>query len=197
MKDRSAAKQPLEAVLDETLEQAEAKTVAIGDIVDAFEGRSFGPFFILAGLLALIPPVGAIPGLPAAVGAAAAILAVEMLLGRRRIWLPRAINSMAVKRSLIETARDKAAPVLAAIDRPVTKRFTWMTDGAGRRVAAAFALFLSLLLIPMELAPFAVALPAAGLCAVGVALVAHDGALMMAAYAVCTVSVAVMLSVVL
>lgn len=186
---------PLEDVIDRALDQTSGDTVSVANIVEAFGNRSFGPFFVIAGLFVLLPPMGAVPGLPAIAGLASALLAAQMLFGRDHIWLPRPLRRLSVDREKLRSAREKAGPLLAAIDRPITGRLTWLTDGMGRYIAAMAAVIVSLLLIPMELVPFAVALPGAALCAIGVALIAHDGALMLIATSLLAIAVAIILSV--
>ena len=66
----SASDQPLEDVPGDALDAAEGQDeVSVGDLLDAFGSRSFGPVPVLFGLLALFPPIGAVPGAPIVPGA--------------------------------------------------------------------------------------------------------------------------------
>lgn len=70
----------------------------------------------------------------------------------------------------------------------VTERLEWATGGAARYAAAVLVTLLSLALIPLELVPFAVAIPGVAISVIGLALMARDGALMLLAYALCAVA---------
>ena len=48
--------------------------------------------------------------------------------------------------------------------------------------------WIALALIPLELVPFAVAIPGVAISVIGLALMARDGVLMLTAYALCAVA---------
>lgn len=79
---------PLEDVLDKAAEAAEGDQVKIADILDLYGDRSFRPILLLLGLIAVIPPMGAIPGVSAAVGIVIILFSVQMLLGRKQSGCP-------------------------------------------------------------------------------------------------------------
>lgn len=179
---------PLEDVLDKAADAAEGDQVKIADILDLYGDRSFGPILLLLGLIAVIPPMGAIPGVPAAVGVVIILFSVQMLLGRKHVWLPGFIADRSIKKDKIRKAHEKSESVLSAIDHMVTERLEWATGGTARYVAAVLVTLLSLALIPLELVPFAVAIPGVAISVIGLALMARDGALMLLAYTLCAVA---------
>lgn len=179
---------PLEDVLDKAANAAKVDQVKIADILDLYGDRSFGPILLLLGLIAVIPPVGAIPGVPAAVGVVIILFSVQMLIGRKHVWLPGFIADRSIGKDKIRKAHEKSETVLAAIDHMVTERLEWATGGPARYVAAVLVTLLSLALIPLELVPFAVAIPGVAISVIGLALMARDGALMLLAYTLCAVA---------
>ena len=68
----------------------------------------------------------------------------------------------------------------------IEQRIAWAISPVFRRVAAAIVLLLGALMIPMEMVPFAVALPGAGVTMIGISLVARDGLLMLVALTLST-----------
>jgi hypothetical protein len=177
------AKHPLEDVIHEAIKNADGDKVTIGELLALYDDRSFGPIFTLLGLLAIIPPISAIPGLPSVAGAVILLFSVQMMIGHDHVWIPQIIQKQSIKRRKLEQAEMKAKPVLARIDRMITKRLTWATSAPARYAAGVIVSLLALALIPLELVPFAVALPAAAITMIGVALLARDGALMLLAFA--------------
>lgn len=130
----------------------------------------------------MVPPIGAIPGLPAAVGVVIILFSVQMLIGRNHIWLPGPLESLSMPKDKLQAAEKKAKPVLSFIDGMITDRIKWATGGVATYVSAVLVTLMALALIPLELVPFAVAAPGVAITLVGVALLAKDGALMILAY---------------
>ncbi|HAE25867.1 MAG TPA: hypothetical protein DCG58_01800, partial [Hyphomonas adhaerens] len=73
----------------------------------------------------------------------------------------------------------------------ITERLTWATDKIATYGAALAVSLLSLLMIPLELVPFAVAAPGTAIVLFGLALVARDGALMLAGFAAAAAAISV------
>ena len=175
--------QPLERVLETAIEDCDQDKVTIGALLDMFGDRSFGPVIILLGLLVTVPPLGGIPGLPIAVGAIILLFSLQIVLGARHIWMPQFVQKQGIECSKLENARGRVKPWLQRIDRMITERLTWATGKIATYGAALAVSLLSLLMIPLELVPFAVAAPGMAIVLFGLALVARDGALMLAGFA--------------
>ena len=174
---------PLESVLDTAIEDCNQEKVTIGALLDMFGDRSFGPVIILLGLLVSVPPLGGIPGLPILVGAIILLFSLQIVFGARHIWMPEIIQEQGIECSKLEDARSRVKPWLRRIDRMITERLTWATGRIATYGAALSVSMLSLLMIPLELVPFAVAAPGMAIVLFGLALVARDGALMLAGFA--------------
>ena len=179
----SASDQPLEDVLGEALDAAEGQDeVSVGDLLDAFGSRSFGPVLVLFGLLALFPPIGAVPGVPVVLGAALLLVAVQFVVGRHHLWLPERIERVSFERARLEKADEKSRRWLERIDRVFTERLTFATGKTARKAAAVCAVLHAFLMIPLEFVSL-VAIPGVALTAFGVGLMARDGLFMLIAFA--------------
>jgi len=187
-----ADEQPLEHVMEKAADEAEGKEVSVSDMMELYGTRSFGPIFVILGLLVVVPPIGAIPGLPAVVGLVILLFSVQMLFGKSHIWLPGFIRDLSIEGDKVKKAEDKVEPTLESIDKLITERLSFLTSGPAEYVAAVLVSFMALVLIPLELVPFAVAAPGAAITMVGVALLAKDGALMLIAYTLSAVAIAVL-----
>lgn len=184
--------QPLEHVMEKAADEAEQGKVSIGDLMELYGSRSFGPIFVLLGLVVVLPPMGAIPGLPAAIGVVILLFSAQMVFGMDHIWLPGFIKNLSIDGSKVKKAEDKAEPTLKFIDKMITERLSFLTSGPAEYGAAVMVSVMALIMIPLELVPFAVAAPGAAITMVGVALLAKDGALMLLAYALSAVALTVL-----
>ena len=180
---------PLEDVLDGALEAARDGEVSVGDLADQFGSRSFGPVLVLFGLLALFPPIGAVPGVPIVLGAALLLFAVQFAIGRDRLWLPDRLERVSFDRERLEKADEKARGWLERLDKVFSERLTFATGKVAERAAAICAVLHAFLMIPLEFVSL-VAIPGVALTAFGVGLMARDGLFMLIAFAATAAGVA-------
>ncbi|MAI88981.1 MAG: hypothetical protein CBB65_00680 [Hyphomonadaceae bacterium TMED5] len=168
---------PLHDILSDIDEMAEKDgSVNLKSLLESFENRSFGPVLALLGILA-ISPLGAVPGIPIVLAGLVILWAGQILIGRSHPWVPSALHSISLKESQVESFQEKAEPAIDHIDNWVKPRFEWAVGTYSEYIIAAMSIALSLIMIPLELIPFAVALPAGGLVLLGLSLMAKDGIL--------------------
>ncbi len=148
--------------------------VALGTLIEAVGDRSFGPLLLLAGLIALSPLSG-IPGMPTTVGVIVALIAGQLLAGRKFFWLPEWVLSRSVSRRSFERALRFLRRPARFIDRFLRPRFTIATRAAGAYAIAVLSLMIAIMMPPMEVVPFAATTAGAALTAFGLALIARDG----------------------
>ena len=174
---------PLEDIFERAINDTpDENTVSLADLMKLFGDRTFGPVFLMLGLLVVIPPIGAIPILPAIIGIIASLFAVQVLIGRKHIWLPGFLLKMSIEKDTLRAAHDRAHKWLARIDRLITHRLEFLTGSISRRLASLIVILLGLSMIPLEVVPFAVAIPGWGIALIGAAFIARDGILMLLAY---------------
>ncbi len=179
----AGAGQSVNDILDQLDELADAQDeVCVGDVIDAFGNRSYGPFLLVPALIG-VSPVGGIPGVPTFLAATILLVAAQIACGRRHLWLPGMIERRAVDADRLGTATDKLRGVAKWLDRWFKGRFERFTGTKAGRIAAAIVVVLCAAVPPLELLPFAVILPMAVIAAFGIALTVRDGALMLIAFA--------------
>jgi hypothetical protein len=178
-------------VLDKLRELADSHDkVKIGDMLEAVGKRSFGPFLLLPALID-ISPIGSIPGLPTLLGVMIAIIAFQLLIGRDHLWLPGFIANRARKSEDVRKAADKLKPLANRLDRWFHGRLPRLTSKPLQRIGAAIIMVLVLTVPPLELLPLATTLPMAAIGAFGLALLVHDGLLMLIAGAMSIAAVSI------
>lgn len=171
----------LSEILDRFEELARQEPrVAVADMVDAVGTRSYGPFLIVPALIEL-SPVGGVPGVPTALAALVALFAVQMLLGRRRLWMPQWVARRGLGARRLTRMVAAVRPLAQRMDGWFHGRLKALTSGVGMRVAALVCIALALLVPPLELFPFASSAPMGAIALIGLALLVRDGALMVLA----------------
>lgn len=163
--------------------------VRIGDVVEAIGKRSFGPFLMIPALID-ISPIGSIPGLPTLLAVMIAITAFQLLIGRDHLWLPGFIANRSRKSEDVRKAADKLNRLASFLDRHFHGRMPYFTSRFFQRVAAGLIILLTLCVPPLELLPLATTAPMAAIAAFGLALLVHDGLLMLIAMGLSVAAVA-------
>lgn len=175
MGERSHAVEDVLDRLDETA--GERDRVSIDDAVEALGDRGWGPFLFVPAILE-ISPIGGIPGLPTLLALIIAIFAVQIALGRDRMWLPGFLGRRSVSSERMRKSVEKVRPIGRRLDKWFHGRLPQLTSDRVTRVAAVAVLFLCLTVPPLELLPFASTAPMAAIAIFGLALMVRDGLLM-------------------
>ena len=160
---------------------AKQDKLTLGRTIEAFGHRSYAPFLVILPLLE-ISPHGAIPGLPTMLALVIALIAVQMLFGRRHLWLPGFLANRSVTSAKAKKAIKKVRPIAERMDKWFHGRLPALTKGPMVRVAAAAIIVMTLAVPPLELLPMATTAPMAAIAAFGMALLVKDGLLMMIAF---------------
>ena len=170
------AVQSLQQVLDRIRNAGEGETVSVDDVLQSIGPRSFGAL-LLAPAIIIITPLSGIPGLPSIGAAIIALIAAQMLLGRKHFWLPRFLRCRSVPRERLDKAVAWLVPAARMIDRLVGPRLSFLTEGPFAYLIGLLCLLLALLMPPLEIVPLSNSLTATAIALFGLALVARDGLL--------------------
>jgi len=169
--------QGLNSILDQLESQSESgQQLSVEGILDAFEGRTFGPLVLALGLIA-ITPLGAIPTVPTLTAVLLLGVVGQALAGLRHPWVPRHLRERALSEERVKRGIRRARPWARRIDKLIKPRLAVLTDGPMRYVLGVLSLPLALTMPPLELVPFAVFIPATGVVMLGLAQTAKDGLL--------------------
>lgn len=144
--------------------------VSVGDLVDALSDRSFGPLILLFAAPNVLPLP---PGSSTIFAVPLILLAVQLLLGRRRAWLPRWLRDRSLKRSTFETMAVKLQPYLQRVEKLARPRYWLMPEIIAERFVGFVVLVMALVLIlPI---PFGNYLPAWAVLLISLSLSERDG----------------------
>lgn len=178
------------------LEQAAGKgeKVILDQMMEAVGRRSFGPLLLLAGMIISAPIVSDIPGVPTITGIFILLVSGQVLCGRKSFWLPkwllrRGISSAKMKKTIHKWLMRPAR----FVDRFVGRRLTALTGPGGIRAVAVISTLLALATPATELVPMSANGVGAAIVCFGLALIAHDGVLVLTGFTVVAVTTTLML----
>ncbi|MCH6483984.1 exopolysaccharide biosynthesis protein [Pseudoxanthomonas sp. LH2527] len=154
------------------------EVLRIGDLLKDFGPAAFGMLLFIGVLPAFIP----VPGVGGAIGGPMVVLVgVQLLLGMRKVWLPRFLARRGPHRSSMIRFRQRMAPWLRRLEKLVRPRMAGFLDN---RIALSFTgLLLVLLGILLALPiPFTNYVFGFLLLLFALALLERDGALLLLAW---------------
>jgi len=147
--------------------------IAVGTIVAALQDRAYALLVVLLGLPNCLPMP---PPIPLVCGLVLAFVALQMLMGRRMPWLPKALLSRSIGKPELNRAVERALPALVRLERFSKPRLTMLGSPYAVPVLGLLMLVLALGLIVA--APLIGQIPLGlAVCLVGLGLVERDGVL--------------------
>ncbi|WP_112608593.1 exopolysaccharide biosynthesis protein (plasmid) [Rhizobium sp. WW22] len=151
--------------------------ISIGEALCGLGHPSLAFIILFLSLPALIP----IPGPFGVVfGSALALVAAQIAIGRRTIWLPAFLSRRRLSPSIVELTVRYSAPILARIETVVRPGRLALFTGATMQWLLSFPIFLLAITIALPI-PLGNYMPVFALVAIAVALMARDGLLILAA----------------
>lgn len=125
---------------------SEGPRISVGALVDGLEGRAFGMLLLIFAIPALIP---FLVGVHSAVGIPLALLAWQIMLGRKEPWLPEKIRVQSIDVSAFRKMTDAVVPWIKRGEAVTRPRLQFLTEGVFERVLAAFViLFAGIIFLP-------------------------------------------------
>jgi hypothetical protein len=174
-------------LVDQLAEGDPNEAMTLGDLLDRFSERSFGLFLLIVMAPTFIP----IPfGMGAVSGCLASLIGLQFLARLQHPWLPRSLARREIHRYRLVAFRDRMGRWLDRIERLTRPRNLMMFQ---HPVAHAFTGFMLVVLgillslpLPLTNYPFGLVL-----LAYAFALIERDGRLMMVAWALGLLEIAV------
>lgn len=179
--------QPLQS-LEQLLDRVSKLTrdndrVSIGMVVESIGSSSFGPLLMLIGIT-LFSPLSGVPGMSVFMASFLLLIALQMLIGRKQFWLPRYILNRSIERSKLQKALNWLDKPARNIDRVLKPRLTFLVHNGGNYGIAVLCIVAGLCMPFMELVPFSSSTAGLALLQLGLAVVVHDGLLVLLALVV-------------
>jgi len=116
-------------VLRDLAAAGDGETLAFHEILAGLRHRAFGFTLLLFALPCCLPMP---PGIPTVCGVAIAIIALNLVVGRQRLWLPRAIADKRVARHDLERMVARWVPQMEKLERICRPRLAIVTEPVGK-----------------------------------------------------------------
>ena len=173
-------------------EELRDKKVTLSEILTLAGERIFGFLFVILALPSALPVPA--PGYSIPFGIAMFFLAVQLIIGRDRPWLPAKIMNGSMSLDTVQGFIKKGNPWLKRIEALTKPRMSSIcTSLAGRvLIGIAIAIMSISMMIPI---PGTNTLPAIGIFVTGFGLVEDDGAISLLGLIICALGLAISTSI--
>lgn len=170
----------LSGTLEGLLRGGEHDQLKVGDLMDEIEDEDGpGPVLFLLTLPVLLPMP---PGVSMLLALPLLIVAPQIVVGRRALWMPPALARRSIERDKLAKLVDRIAPRLKRLEGFVRPRLKALTGRVGASLVGLAATALAIVLVlPLPAANLA---PAAALTLFSLGLSRRDGLFVLAGYGV-------------
>jgi hypothetical protein len=159
--------------------------IAIGELLDGFGDRSFGAAMLLLALPNMVPLP---PGASTIFGLPLMLIAAQLALGQRTVWLPQAIRNRSIATSVFSRIVHTTRPYLRRAERLLAPRLLIMLSPLSTRLVGVACFILAILIaLPIPLANF---LGGLSVAAFSLGLLRHDGVAVLAGWIATAISFA-------
>jgi len=179
--------------LIDTLETIKRETsgskIKMGELVDILNSRGFGPL-LLGPALIVVLPTGAIPIVADICALIILFVSAQILLRKRRPWMPARLLNFSFSRKKFLNAIEKATPWAERADKIFRPRLKYLIRRELQPLVAIISILLSLAIMVLGFIPFAAILPALGIFFLALGLTVRDGLLFVLSFVICIASLA-------
>ena len=156
--------------------------IRVATIQEIAGQRFAGPMLFFPAMV-VVSPLSLIPTLPTMIAVTVILIAAQIILGRKTIWLPQKLNnaSMSPERTLkvVEFMR----PAAGWIGKFCKPRLRFLVNPLGIRLAAAVCVLVALTMPPLEFFPGASTAAGVVIATFGLSITLQDGLLLLLALA--------------
>ncbi len=144
---RARLRRPIPERTSEVLREIAAtagERVTFREVLTVLRHRAFGFTLLIFALPCCLPMP---PGIPTVCGVGLVVIALNLIAGRQRLWLPSAIADKSVARSDLQRLVERAVPYLERLERICKPRFAIVTDPVGKVLIGLVILVLGFVMI--------------------------------------------------
>ncbi|WP_208351373.1 exopolysaccharide biosynthesis protein [Pseudaestuariivita rosea] len=167
----------------------------VGRLMQAFGTTSFLPMLMVPALL-LISPLSGIPFFSSICGLTIALIAGQMVLRRRHVWLPGFIARREVRNDRLKYGVEKLRGLASWLDRHSRRRFRLLVMPPFIYIVQALPVAAGLTIPFLEAIPFSSTLIGAAVLSISISLLARDGLFVVVGCILMTISASIPLFVI-
>jgi hypothetical protein len=145
--------------------------VSLGEIANSVGERSIGALLLVLALPTVLPVQ--VPGISSLFGVPLMILSAQLMLGRRRAWIPGPLARRSIARASYAAMVDRMLPILRRFERMVRPRAAWLAnDWATRPIGPICFILATIIVLPI---PLGHVLPGTAICLLALGVMERDG----------------------
>lgn len=176
----------LAANLEQILGSHDERGPSIDELSAAVGDKGFGLLLMILSLPSALPVPA--PGYSTPFGIAIAVIAIQLLIGRHRVWLPSKLKALRINPIVADKMLGAATKFLRMVEHWIKPRQRWIRSRGGHSALALVILVMScLMMLPI---PLTNTFPAMVIFMIGVGLSEEDGLLALGAFAIGLAAVA-------
>ncbi|MBL8549554.1 MAG: exopolysaccharide biosynthesis protein [Hyphomonadaceae bacterium] len=159
-------------------EDAADGRISIREILGHVGRRSYGPLLLFIGLFS-ISPATIVPGMTWLSAGMTLVIAGQMAVGRKHVWLPRKALDAAFEPGKVKGGVEKLRPWARRIDSFLKPRLRALAAPPLVILVALLCILAALITFPLGFIPFAPLAPGIAIVLFGLGMTAHDGLLLL------------------
>ena len=164
---------------------AAADEITVGELEDALAERVFGLLLLILALPCCVP---FLYGAPQAISLPLLFVATQIVLGRRKPWLPKRLKRHSFSADGFRQMAEKAAPYLRWFEVISRPRLIWLTKGVMKQILGLFIIvFSASIVVPF---PLSNTVPGFAIAIMALGFIEKDGVLLVLGCLIGTVWVA-------
>ncbi|MFT3691054.1 exopolysaccharide biosynthesis protein [Paenirhodobacter sp.] len=166
----------LSRLLDQLEEAGHEPDLCVAGLADVIGRRAFAALMFVAALVA-VSPASVVPGVTSVVAVVSFLLAGQMVLGQRSLWLPGVIAARRIEGARLRAAVQWLRRPVGWLERLSRPRLLFLLRGPALLLWLALVMGLCLVMPFLEVIPGAGTLAATCIALIAAAILTQDGVL--------------------
>jgi hypothetical protein len=152
-------------------------SITLEQVLEQVGRRAYGPLLLIIGLIS-VSPAALIPFATTILATVTLLIAVQLLLHRKRPWMPQYALRMKISERALEKFIRFCRPATKLVDKIIRPRFVFLSEHPCVTVIALLVGAAALITYPLSFIPIAPLLPGLAVSLFGLGLTARDGVLL-------------------
>lgn len=173
----------LTSLVERVARAGQGSRVAVSDIIHEIGDDAFPPLLLVPALV-LVSPVSGVPGMSIMLGLIMTLIALQMVLRRRHVWLPGFLTRRTIGKARLEKAMNALLRPAGMVDRLTGRRLAYLVRGPMGMVPALICLLAAMIVPFLEVVPFSSSIVATAIALFALSILVEDGLLFLVGLAI-------------
>ncbi|MBI6629408.1 exopolysaccharide biosynthesis protein [Pontibaca sp. S1109L] len=172
--DQQDNQKVVEKIVDDIDSLSGHDTIRVRDMVEELGQATFIPLLMVPALL-VISPLSGIPLFSSVCGLTIALIASQLLIGRKRLWLPNFLLQREIKGTRAHGALGKIRKLASFLDRHAHQRLSFLVRPPLNKLVQVLTMLCGLAMPFLELLPFSSSILGISVVLFSVGFLTRDG----------------------